>query len=74
MARVLQARWPALTTLTPASIGVAEGTDATREFLRTVRELSDAGLLSYEALVVGPTGPVVIDAALTARGREVLRA
>jgi hypothetical protein len=42
------------------------------DFIRNFQDLSDAGLISYEAFVVGPGGPQVIDAALTARGRAVL--
>jgi hypothetical protein len=34
-----------------------------------VQTLSDTGLLSYEALLIGSEGPVLVDATLTARGR-----
>jgi hypothetical protein len=64
---VLAASWPILVTLTPESVGL-DG-DATLEFLRIVQALSDTGLLSYEALLIGSDGPTLIDASLTARGR-----
>ncbi|MHA6719539.1 hypothetical protein ACX40Y_08795 [Sphingomonas sp. RS6] len=72
--RLLQDRWPSVTALTPASIGLADDHDSTREFLKIVQSLSDDGFLTYEALVVDADGALVIDAALTARGREALAA
>jgi hypothetical protein len=72
--RLLQDRWPSLTALTPASIGLADDGESTREFLKIVQSLSDEGFLTYEALVINADGAVVIDAALTARGREALAA
>lgn len=69
LASILAASWPILVTLTPESVGFADDEEATIEFLRIVQALSDAGLLSYEALLIGSDGPVVIDASLTARGR-----
>ncbi|PVX30914.1 hypothetical protein [Sphingomonas pokkalii] len=70
--RLLQDKWPSLVMLTPESIGLPDDTGASLEFLAIVQSLSDAGFLSYEALVINPEGPVVIDAALTARGRAAL--
>ena len=66
---VLAANWPILVTLTPENVGLAGSEDATIDFLRIVQVLSDTGLLSYEALLIGSDGPVLIDASLTARGR-----
>ncbi|KTF67718.1 hypothetical protein ACNFJ7_06500 [Sphingomonas sp. HT-1] len=72
--RLLQDKWPALVVLTPESIGLPGDQGATLEFLAIVQSLSDAGFLSYEALVINADGPVVVDAALTARGRAALAA
>jgi hypothetical protein len=68
-ASVLVASWPILVTLTPENVGLADHDDATVDFLRIVQTLSDTGLLSYEALLIGSEGPVLVDATLTARGR-----
>ena len=68
-ASVLAASWPILVTLTPESIGLTPNEEATIEFLRIVQVLSDTGLLSYEALLIGSDGPTLVDASLTARGR-----
>jgi len=62
--------WPAPMTLTSENVGLDGRQDSNQNFLRTVQALSDAGLLQYEALLVGATrGPEVVDALLTARGR-----
>lgn len=66
---VLVANWPILVTLTPDSVGLERSEEAAMDFLRIVQALSDTGLLSYEALLVGSDGPMLIDASLTARGR-----
>jgi hypothetical protein len=66
---VLAASWPILVTLTPESVGLDGNKEATLDFLRIVQALSDTGLLSYEALLIGSDGPILIDASLTARGR-----
>jgi len=66
---VLAASWPILVTLTPENVGLGRDEEATLEFLRIVQALSDTGLLSYEALLIGSDGPMLIDATLTARGR-----
>lgn len=71
-AQLLQRSWPALTALTPASIGLGTDQQSTIRFLEIVQMLSDSGLLTYEALLVNPDGPMLIDAALTARGRTEL--
>lgn len=67
---VLIGCWPAPVTLTSETIGLDGRPDSHQNFLRTVQALSDAGLIQYEALLVGATrGPEVVDALLTARGR-----
>lgn len=68
-ADVLVASWPILVTLTPKNVGLAGDEESTIDFLRIVQALSDTGLLSYEALLIGSDGPVLVDASLTARGR-----
>jgi hypothetical protein len=67
----LWSNWPIVVTLCAADIGMGSA-DRVTDFIRNFQNLSDAGLISYEAFVVGPGGPQVIDAALTARGRAVL--
>ncbi|HVJ02715.1 MAG TPA: hypothetical protein VM662_11075 [Sphingomonas sp.] len=68
----LRSSWPATLTLRPASIGLRTPFEHGLDFVRAVQRLSDAGLIAYEALVVGPDGPRVIDAVLTARGRALV--
>jgi len=70
--RLLQRSWPGSTILTPADIGLGSEKSAVADFIALVESLSDAGFLSYEALIVAADGPMVIDAALTARGRAAL--
>lgn len=65
----LWAHWPAVRTLRPALVDVADA--LAPEFLTAIQHLSDLGLISYEALTVRPSGPVVLDATLTARGRAI---
>jgi hypothetical protein len=67
----LWSKWPIVVTLCAADVGMGSA-DRITDFIRNFQDLSDAGLISYEAFVVGPGGPQVIDAALTARGRAVL--
>jgi hypothetical protein len=67
----LWSNWPIVVTLRAADVGMGSAERIT-DFIRNFQDLSDAGLISYEAFVVGPGGPQVIDAALTARGRAVL--
>jgi hypothetical protein len=67
----LWSNWPMVVTLRPADVGMAAPDRAT-DFIRTLQELTDAGLICYEAFVVGPGGPQAIDAALTARGRALM--
>jgi hypothetical protein len=67
----LWSNWPIVATLRAVDVGMA-APDRAIDFIQTFQELSDAGLISYEAFVIGPGGPQVIDAALTARGRALL--
>ncbi|WP_135965241.1 hypothetical protein [Sphingomonas gei] len=66
----LWANWPMVVTLRAADVGM-ESAERVTDFIRNFQDLSDAGMISYEAFVVGPGGPQVIDAALTARGRAL---
>jgi len=68
----LWSSWPAVTTLRPACTGLQGPSENALDFVRAVQRLSDAGLIGYEALVIGSEGPRVIDAALTARGRALM--
>lgn len=65
-------QWPRATILTPADIGLGQDEASTASFLSIVETLSDSGYLSYEALIFNAEGPMLIDAALTARGRAML--
>ncbi|OAN67133.1 hypothetical protein [Sphingomonas sp. TDK1] len=71
-ARLLQQNWPGFIQLTPADIGLSNGEQGAADFLAVVASLSDAGYLSYEALLLNAEGPILVDATLTARGRAVL--
>jgi len=74
LGRLLNASWPTLITFTPEAIGLAALPNTKFDFLQSIQSLTDAGLMSYEALVVGSEqGPRVVDAALTARGRLIFR-
>lgn len=65
--------WPILETLTPASIGLEDGEASLVGFLTAVQQLSDEGMISYEALVVNRDSVRLVDAGLTARGRASIR-
>jgi len=54
----------------PAQVGINRGD----EFLEVVRELTDSGLLSYEALISDIQGPRIMGAAITTRGRALFAA
>jgi len=71
---LLQRSWPGATVLRPADIGLGSGQSAAADFVAIIEALSDAGFLAYEALVLNADGPMVVDAALTARGRAALDA
>ncbi|MBO9622569.1 MAG: hypothetical protein J7500_07640 [Sphingomonas sp.] len=68
----LRSSWPAVLTLRPTSIGLRTPFEHGLDFVRAVQRLSDAGLIAYEALVIGPDGPRFVDAVLTARGRALV--
>ncbi len=70
----LWTRWPIVVTLRPADVGMDETADRLIDFIKTIQQLCDAGLVTFEAFTVGPGGPQAIDAALTARGRALLGA
>lgn len=72
--RLLQQHWPRSTLLTPADVGLDGEETGAADFLGLVESLSDAGFLSYEALVFNSDGPMLVDATLTARGRAMLAA
>lgn len=69
----LQQSWPGSSTLSPIGLGLGSTLDRHHAFIATVQELCDRGLLAYEALLIGISGPEVRDAALTARGRAMLQ-
>lgn len=71
---VLWAHWPAFTVLTPADVGMDTTPARAMDFIRVLQDLSDAGLVCYEALVIRGAEVRVVDVALTARGRARLAA
>lgn len=73
IASALQPCWPGTATLSPIGLGLGATLDRHHAFIATVQELCDRGLLAYEALLIGISGPEVRDAALTARGRAMLQ-
>lgn len=70
----LWSSWPLVATLRPADLGMDESAERLIDFIKAFQDLGDAGMIIFEAFVVGPAGPQVIDAALTARGRALLGA
>jgi hypothetical protein len=68
----LWSAWPAAIILRPCVAGPGSLADPALEFVQAVQRLSDAGLIGYEALVIGLDGPRLVDAALTARGRATV--
>lgn len=73
IASTLQHCWPGSATLNPMGLGLGTTLDRHHAFIATIQELCDRGLLAYEALLIGVSGPEVRDAALTARGRALLQ-
>jgi hypothetical protein len=69
---LLWSSWPVLATMRPADVGMEGSAHRAVDFVNTIQELSDSGLIIYEAFVVGPGGPRVLEVALTARGRAML--
>lgn len=68
----LWSSWPIVATLRPADVGMDETPDRLIDFIKAFQDLGDAGMITFEAFIVGPTGPQMIDAALTARGRTLI--
>lgn len=68
----LWSSWPIVATLRPADVGMDASPDRLIDFINTFQNLGDAGLITFEAFIIGPGGPQMIDAALTARGRALL--
>jgi hypothetical protein len=66
---ILWASWPGLVTLRPFDIGMDGSAEDCGSFLKAIQDLGDAGFVSYEALIVGPLGPRIMDMTLTAKGR-----
>jgi hypothetical protein len=68
----LQRSWPALVTLTPDLLGLEYPGEATLDFLEAIRDLTDSGMITCEAIIISSTdGPRVVDTAITARGRAM---
>ncbi|MBC9032075.1 hypothetical protein IAG41_06695 [Sphingomonas sp. JC676] len=68
----LQRNWPALVTLTPDLLGLEYPGETTLDFLEAIRDLTDSGMVTCEAIIISSNdGPRMVDAALTARGRAM---
>lgn len=68
----LWSSWPIVVTLCAADVAMNDSPERHIDFIKALQELGDAGLITFEAFIVGPGGPQMIDAALTARGRALL--
>ena len=64
--------WPNTADVDPAHLGLS-GRTGGLAFLDTIEELSDGGLLGYEALMIDMYGPRIHQAAITPKGRALLR-
>jgi hypothetical protein len=71
--RALWLQWPQIASLGPRDLGPHASLEAL-QFLRAVQAMCDEGLLSYEALIIDATGPRIISASLTSRGRSTYSA
>jgi hypothetical protein len=69
----LNQRWPSTATVTPHIVPAAESADRAA-FVEAIQSLSDNGLISYEAFLMG-TGSSLrfVETMITARGRAALR-
>ena len=68
----LQTSWPAPVTLTLELLGFEYPGEKTLMFLEAIQDLIDSGLVICEAVIItSNSGPRVVDAALTARGRAM---
>jgi hypothetical protein len=68
----LWSSWPIVATLRPADVGMDDTPERLIDFIKAFQDLGDAGMITFEAFIVGPAGPQMIDAALTARGRTLI--
>jgi hypothetical protein len=64
--------WPNTANVGPAHLGLS-GRGGGLTFLDAIEELSDGGLLGYEALMIDIYGPRIHQASITPRGRALLR-
>jgi hypothetical protein len=68
----LQRSWPVLVTLTSSTLGLEYPGESTLMFLEAIRDLTDSGMVTCEAIIISSVdGPRIVDAALTARGRAM---
>jgi hypothetical protein len=68
----LWSSWPIVVTLCAADVAMGDSPERHIDFIKALQELGDSGLITFEAFLVGPGGPQMVDAALTARGRALL--
>ena len=70
--RLLADAWPNTANVAPAHLGLS-GRNGGLAFLDAIEELSDGGLLGYEALMIDIYGPRIHEASITPRGRALMR-
>lgn len=71
IARALLTCWPRDMRLTAYALGLESTLEQHHAFLGAIRALCDDGLVACEAIHVGPRGPEIAGAMMTARGRAV---
>lgn len=69
---LLAAAWPNTVNVSPTHLGL-NGKSGALVFLDIFEELGDTGMLSYEALVISESGPLIYQASITPKGRASLR-
>jgi hypothetical protein len=70
--RLLDDAWPNTADVDPAHLGLT-GRNGALAFLDVIEELSDGGVLGYEALIIDVHGPRIHQGSITPRGRALLR-
>jgi hypothetical protein len=67
--------WPSAATMTPDVFDCETPQDNQASFVNTVQNLSDNGMILYEAFLAGSTSePRFLDTMITARGKAALQA
>lgn len=70
----LNQAWPSAATMTPEVIRSCESGDDKTAFVDMVQNLSDNGMILYEAFLTGASSePRFLDSMITARGKAALQ-